>query len=84
MAAFPRPRFSLRPFYAYKEGELYYLYLDPAAAQGVLHSNQELPHATMPYLSVPVAFILVPTMMLAASCADEHLTAAGRRRRANC
>ena len=28
----------LRPFYAYKEGEPYYLYLDPAAAMQVLHA----------------------------------------------
>ena len=31
------PAVLVRPFYAYKEGEVYYLYLDPAAAQGVLH-----------------------------------------------
>jgi uncharacterized protein len=31
------PAVLLRPFYAYKEGEPYYLYLDPAAARYVTH-----------------------------------------------
>ena len=31
------PGILLRPFYAYKEGEPYYLYLDPAAARRVPH-----------------------------------------------
>jgi uncharacterized protein len=33
------PAVLLRPFYAYKEGEKYYLYLDPAAARHIRHDG---------------------------------------------
>jgi DUF1680 family protein len=32
------PTILLRPFYAYKEGERYFLYLDPAAARNIPHN----------------------------------------------
>ena len=47
------PAVLVRPFYAYKEGEPYYLYFDPAAADRISHHGAFLPGKLERRIGVP-------------------------------